>query len=143
MNVKRKEAAVKKYAPMLTQGVNPEELTDLIGKDEKNYTADEITEISAAITSAGAEKPQTPATKAKPTTPVAKAKVVKEVPGYEEWRCEIKLTVVEGKVTHREAEKVKKLRPCVKITEEEAETLNNGALHSPRQDFVLMYFKPE
>lgn len=54
--------------------------------------------------------------------------------GYEEWRCEIK-----GK----EVEKVKRLRANVKITDEEAETLNHGAKDSPRQDYVIMYFKPE
>lgn len=58
---------------------------------------------------------------------------------YEEWRCEIKV----GEDKKRTAEKVKLMRPKVKISDEEAETLNNGALNSPRQDYVLMYFKPE
>jgi hypothetical protein len=63
---------------------------------------------------------------------------------YEEWRCEIKIDRSEdGKETKRYAEKVKRIRPVVKISDEEAETLNSGALNSPRQDYVLMYFKPE
>lgn len=138
MNVKRKEAAVKKYAPMLQQGVTIMELTDLISKDEKQYTSDEISEIAAALNdpdvSISADLKQTSETESPK----------KENEFYEEWRCEIKIKAdSDGKVTAREAEKVKRLRPRVVITEEEAETLNAGALHSPRQDYVVMYFKPE
>jgi len=137
MNVKRKEAAVKKYAPMLQQGVTIEELTDLISKDEKQYTSDEITEITAAINDPAAYSPAKPKQKEE-----TKEEVENEY--FEEWRCEIKIeTNGDGKVTDRKAEKVKRLRPRVVITEEEAETLNTGALHSPRQDYVVMYFKPE
>jgi hypothetical protein len=142
MNVKRKQAAVNKYSPMFSQGVTVEELGNLLAQDEKQYTAEEINEIRASIVDGQTER----ATEKQPVKQPGKTPVkVKEVTGvgYEEWRCEIKLTVIDGKVTKREAEKVKKLRPCVKITDEEAETLNYGALHTPRQDFVLMYFKPE
>lgn len=131
MNVKRKEAAVKKFAPLFEKGLTLEELTDMIGKDEKEYTTDEATEIAAAIT--GGVTDSTNVSK-----PVGQKKKAVEAVGYQEWRCEIK--VEDGK---RRAEKVKLLRPCVKITDDEAETLNNGALNSPRQDYVLMYFKPE
>ena len=63
---------------------------------------------------------------------------------FEEWKCEIKINRdKEGKETTREAEKLKKIRPCVKITEQEAETLNDAALNSPRHDHVVMYFLPE
>lgn len=130
MNVKRKEAAVKKFTPLFAQGLSPEELTNLIGQDEKGYSADEVVEIAAAITGGA---PQRAVSNAKSIQKKSEAAI-----GYEEWRCEIK--VEEGK---RRAEKVKKIRPCVKISDEEAETLNNGALNSPRQDYVLMYFKPE
>jgi hypothetical protein len=140
MNVKRKQAAVNKYAPMLQQGVTLEELDVLLGNDEKNYSADEITEIRTALIGSAAEQPVKPASKlaAKPV------EIKKPVVGYEEWRCEIKVDRDgDGKIINRKAEKVKLLRPNVKITEQEADTLNNGALHSPRQDYVLMYFKPE
>lgn len=69
-------------------------------------------------------------------------KKAKKVTGYEEWRCEIKQSG-EGDKKKKEIEKVKRLRENVKITDEEAETLNRGAKDSPRQDFVIMYFKPE
>lgn len=72
----------------------------------------------------------------------ASKKGAKEVTGYEEWRCEIKLSG-EGNKVKKEVEKVKILRKNVKITDEEAETLNSGAKDSPRQDYVIMYFKPE
>jgi hypothetical protein len=66
----------------------------------------------------------------------------KKVTGYEEWRCEIKLEG-EGDKKKKVVEKVKRLRENVKITDTEAETLNRGAKDSPRQDYVIMYFKPE
>jgi hypothetical protein len=133
MNVKRKQAAVNKYAPMFNQGVTVEELTDLIGKDEKNYTAEEISEISAAIVAGVEEKP---AAAKQPVKQPEKAPVkVKEVTGvgYEEWRMEWQ----SGQV-----QKLKKLRTNVKITEGEAETLNAGAA-SPGSVNPIMYFKPE
>ncbi len=64
-----------------------------------------------------------------------------KVTGYQEWRCEIKVSQDENGKIHKEVEKVKILRPNVKITEEEAEVLNRSAKDSPRQDYVIMYFK--
>ncbi len=58
---------------------------------------------------------------------------------YEEWRCEIKL----DEKNQRTVEKIKRLRAVVKISDEEADTLNHGAKDSPRTDYVIMYFKPE
>lgn len=52
---------------------------------------------------------------------------------YEEWRVDIK----DGK-----AEKLKLVRKCVKITDEEAEILNNGVL-TGFSTAPIMYFKPE
>lgn len=66
----------------------------------------------------------------------------KKVTGYEEWRCEIKISGEKDNIK-KDVEKVKRLRTNVKITDEEAETLNHGAKDSPRQDYVIMYFKPE
>jgi hypothetical protein len=74
------------------------------------------------------------------TVPAKKGQ--KKATGYEEWRCEIKLSG-SGNEVQKQVEKVKRLRENVKITDEEAETLNRGAKDSPRQDFVIMYFKPE
>jgi hypothetical protein len=138
MNIKRKEAAVKKYRPMLNQGVTVEELGNLLAQDEKNYTLEEQNELRQAIIGDESEKPaaQTP-----PAPPAPKAKK-SEVVGFEEWRCEVKVSG-EGNNVRKEVEKVKRLRANVKITDEEAETLNRGAKDSPRTDYVIMYFKPE
>lgn len=67
--------------------------------------------------------------------------------GYEEWRVEIKLdpdgSDASGKPKYkRRYEKLKRLRECVKISEQEAKTLNDGALNSPRTDYAVMYFLP-
>jgi hypothetical protein len=53
---------------------------------------------------------------------------------YEEWMVEVK---PKGKY-----EKLKLVRSCVKISEEEAETLNAGVLNGGNSH-VNMYFKPE
>lgn len=89
-------------------------------------------------------KKTTPASAQENAAPEAQAPEIgkkgsKKVTGYEEWRCEIKYKG-EGE---KEVEKVKRLRENVKITDEEAEVLNRGAKDSPRQDYIIMYFKPE
>jgi hypothetical protein len=61
---------------------------------------------------------------------------------YEEWRCEVKVETKEGTIVGRKIEKLRKLRAVVKITEEQAETLNHSALYSPRRDYVIAYFRP-
>jgi len=130
MNVKRKQAAVTKYSPLVEQGTSFEEIGNLLAQDEKGYTVAEINEIRQSLFVSV------------PAGPEAKTKTEK-IGHYEEWRCEIKLIVEDGKTADRIPEKVKLVRKCVKISDEEAETLNYGALHTPRQDYVLMYFKPE
>jgi hypothetical protein len=60
---------------------------------------------------------------------------------YQEWRVEIKAEMDGDKVV-KKYEKLKISRPCVKITDQEAETLNNGVLEGPNT-FSLMYFKAE
>lgn len=126
MNVKRKQAAVNKYAPMYISGVTVEELGNLLADDEKQYTADEINEIRAAIVEGQTEKA--------PAEKQTKAKTEEKKPiMYEQWRMEL----VNGKL-----EKLKMLRSNVKITEEEADTLNAGA-ESPGAVNPIMYLKQE
>ena len=52
---------------------------------------------------------------------------------FEEWEC---------KVANGKAEKLKCVRKRVKITEQEAEVLNNGLL-TGGNSYVKMYFRPE
>ena len=54
-------------------------------------------------------------------------------PHYEEWECKI----VNGK-----HEKIKRKRPRVLISEEQAAILNEGVLKGDN-NFALMYFLPE
>lgn len=77
--------------------------------------------------------------KAKKST--AKAATVETGDHYQEWKVEVKAKK-DGEETVREAEKLKMVRPCVKISEAEAEVLNNGALYGPTT-IALMYFKAE
>jgi hypothetical protein len=56
---------------------------------------------------------------------------------YEEWRMEKKIVNDKNVMM----EKLKKLRDCVKISDEEAEVLNEGA-KSPSSINPIMYFKP-
>jgi hypothetical protein len=53
---------------------------------------------------------------------------------YQEWRME--------RTAAGELEKLKLMRPCVKISDEEAEVLNAGAKSSPSGN-IIMYFLPE
>lgn len=126
MNVKRKQAAVNKYAPMFSQGVTLEELGNLLADDEKQYTVDEIDEIRAAIVDGPTEKAESE--KQSIIKPEEKRPIM-----YEQWRMEL----VNGKL-----EKLKMLRGNVKITEEEADILNAGAT-SPGAVNPIMYLKPE
>lgn len=64
---------------------------------------------------------------AKPTAPKSK------VPVYEEWKCQIK----GGK-----AEKLKRLRAAVKISDEQAEILNDGRIKGGNA-YANLYFLPE
>ena len=60
-------------------------------------------------------------------------------PIYAEWLVQISKDKDTGKPTF---EKMKIKRPAVKITEEEAETLNRGVLEGPNT-FASMYFPAE
>ena len=114
MNVKRKAAAVKKYIAALGTDKTIEDVTELLRADEKGYKEDEITEIVAAL--------------------IAPANQVEdeEIVHFEEWEC---------KVLNNKCEKLKVIRPKVKITEVEADTLNRGLLVGGNT-YAKMYFLP-
>lgn len=98
---------------------------------DNEFTEDEIKEILAG----GSDDDDEEEPETKPAKKDAKAKG----DHYEEWRCEI----VKGADGSRKVEKLRKLRPCVKITDEEADTLNASAKDTPHESHVIMYFKPE
>lgn len=60
---------------------------------------------------------------------------------FVEYDVQITKTVKDGRTTNG-YEKLKVSRPCVKISEEEAETLNAGILDGGNT-YAKMYFKPE
>lgn len=129
---------VKKAQGIIGTEMNPEAITKLLL--ENKFTEDEIGKLLPILQAPSPESDNDgiPGADKKPSKPERKGN------GYEEWRCEIKVVRNEaGNETGRVPEKIKRLRPCVKITEQEADTLNNAALYSPRADLVIMYFKPE
>lgn len=67
---------------------------------------------------------------------------VTEKKHYQEVKVEIKTKIENGKSVGKTYEKLKVVRDCVKITEEEAETLNAGVLDGPN-NIASMYFKAE
>lgn len=82
---------------------------------------------------------EAPKPAAKPAAPVKEATQKKgagktEKGNFEEWMVDVK----QGK-----ADKLKKLRDNVKISEFEAETLNQGALGQVNASKHVMYFKPD
>lgn len=58
-------------------------------------------------------------------------------PGYERWKVQI-----HQKEEGNSFEKLKLDKKCVKISDEEAETLNSGVLNGGSK-YAMMYFKPE
>jgi hypothetical protein len=118
MNIKRKEAALRVYSPLLSEK-SIEEIAELIKADEKGYKEGEVAEIVAAL-EAGPDEAETE--KAKET----------EADYYEEWKCE---------VINKKVDKLKITRPKVKITEAEAEILNRGIL-TGGNTIANMYFAP-
>lgn len=72
------------------------------------------------------------------TTKPAKAdKPKKQVEYFEEWTCQINM--VDGKNV---ADKLKLKRKCVKISQQQADTLNHGRL-TGGNTYADMYFRPE
>lgn len=61
---------------------------------------------------------------------------------FQEWRVEIHTEQKDGKTVKR-SEKLKLMRPVVKITEDHAEVLNRGVIDGPGNKYALMYFLPE
>jgi hypothetical protein len=134
------KSAVKKYSDMYAQGLSIQELTDAIEQDEKGYSPEECKQIFDAVEQAVIEakkgtgnKPQT-----LPAAKKEKASSTNVSPHYEEWRMERVL----GENGKPKMQKLKKIRDCVKITEEEAGTLNMGA-ESNGSVNPIMYFLPE
>ena len=64
------------------------------------------------------------------------------IPFYNEWHCQINVVQGENGVVSREAEKLKISRTPIVISAEEAEVLNDGALHG-NNNYAKMYFLPE
>lgn len=116
------EDAVSKYGSILLEQ-GEEEIIAVMKKD--GYKASEIKKVIEA---------QTP-------KPLVVNEEEEDTFGkkrkYEEWRVSVKRTD-----KGVEAEKLKKLRPCVKITEEQANVLNKGVLDGNQIDGT-MYYLPE
>ena len=87
----------------------------------------------AAIAAPAQTESTAPAAMAAPAVNTGKKAVAKT--HYQEWR-------MERNPKTGEMEKLKMLRPCVKISEAEAETLN-GQSQSPSATNPIMYLKPE
>ncbi len=118
MNKKQLQAAAKNYVANAKE-MTKDEFADYVRDQETEEVAAELVEFLY------------------PTEPIDKpaskpAKVVK-ADYFEEWRVEIK---------NKQAEKLRRMRPVVKITEDEAETLNAGILNGPNT-YGKMYFRPE
>lgn len=60
---------------------------------------------------------------------------------YQEWEVKIAATK-KGEQTVYTAEKLKLVRPCVKISDQEAEVLNSGVL-TGGNTYAKMYYKAE
>lgn len=60
---------------------------------------------------------------------------------FEEWECKISSVTIEGKTTNH-FEKLKVARKVVKISEAEADILNEGVLNG-KNNYGKMYFRPE
>jgi len=118
MHHKTKAALMAKYADLIEHGTTKEEIIDFLATEEKAETQEDKDELLAELfPEKGSEK-----------------KVIKAVkPHYEEW---------DVKVAGGKAEKLKISRPVVKISEEEADTLNAGIL-TGGNTYAKMYFLPE
>lgn len=106
MNNKRKEAAVKKYA-----ATDPGELESALLADEKNYSAEEVAEIIAAIE--GSDQANTEYPK-------------EEKPKYEEWTVRAEIKDLDDQYAQVSFRKIEKLRDGIIITQETADNWNVG-----------------
>ena len=114
MDKKKLQTAAKNYADQAKE-MTKEEFTDYVADQETESDAAQLVDYFF------------PAPKAAKPAKVVKADY------FEEWRVEIK---------NKKAEKLRRMRPVVKITEDEAETLNAGILNGPNT-YGKMYFRPE
>lgn len=136
MNAKRKQSAVKKYTELLTENeMTNEEILTAIQDDEKAYPADEVQEIFEAVIGStipisGSIKWEKSPIKMAKQNPVDSFGSKKH---YQEW---------DVKISTGNYDKLKIVRPVVKITEDQAETLNEGVLHGGNT-YAKMYFLPE
>ena len=117
MNANRKAAALKNYRPIFEQ--MDDTIIEALKAGKENYTNEEIAEILEALGEDQYDAPD--------------ATEVEKPVHFQEW---------EVKIDKKVAEKLKISRPCVKISDEEAETLNAGILDGPNT-YAKMYFKPE
>jgi len=119
MHHKTKAALVAKYADLINHGTTKEEVIEFLATEEKVESQEDKDELLEALfpSEKGSERP-------------AKKPVKTH---YVEWDVKI----VGGK-----AEKLKVSRPVVKISEEEADTLNAGIL-TGGNTYAKMYFLPE
>lgn len=76
---------------------------------------------------------------AKQTPPVG----AKASGAFDEWMGQVKVYKDESGGISRSFEKLKVVRKGVKITDDEAETLNRGVLHGPDNKIVNMYLPVE
>jgi hypothetical protein len=120
MNQNAKKAAVKRLGEAVLAASSKEEACAIIEADEKGFPSEEVNEIYYTII--GESKQSEVKGNAKPK-PIH----------YEEWQCEI---------NNGQADKLKIIRPCVKITDLEAESLNHGQIHGGNK-YAKLYFKPE
>ncbi len=125
MNALKKKAAVKKYAAEKEAGKTKEEILELLNADEKEYASEEVVEILEEVFAEGDSNKNTP--------PAKKSKKKDDAVHYQEWDVQI---------TGKTYEKLKVSREVVKITEEEAETLNHGVSQGGN-NYAKMYFLPE
>jgi len=121
--------------PVISDPINNEsdidQDLDNSGDDDDDDDFDASEGSNEVQKSEDAEHPKKKEAPSKQTTQKKAAKT--DPKHYEEWMVEIK----EGK-----ASKLKKLRDNVKISDEEADTLNHGALGQGNASRHVMYFKP-
>ena len=149
MNNFRKQAALTKFAPLHEKGLTPAEIEEQIAQDEKGYTEEEIKEIVSAITGEGevpgdsgkggegdkGDEGQNGEGNQNPPELGVRSESVK--PLFERWKCQVEHTDGKKKLT-----KLTLLKKGIRITEEQAETLNEGVLHGGNT-YVEAYFLPE
>lgn len=125
MNIKRKEAAVKKFS-----SVALEILAGELAKAE--YTPEEIAEIIPAIEAAKAGDQGNTGTQGNGNEPEAPAK-----PSFEEWKCQIK---PQGAGKPPTVEKLKCEREAVYIQPHQAAALNDGLVYGGN-NYANLYFE--